>query len=348
MGEIDRRAFLMRAAAALGLSAQSREKAFRSSRRRRPESPRQRIDIHHQFAPPAWVAEVNGRPLLQTANTTWTPEKSIEDLDRGGIAAAVLSITNPGLWFGDAGARRGSPGRATSMAPAGAAVSDPLRPVRGDAAARRRRHAEGNRLRLRRAEGGRHGPVHELRRHVAGRLAVPSGDGGAQSPQGHRCTSTRPPRTAAGIWITASHPAASKYGTDTTRAIVGVAFSGDSTRYKDITFIWSHAGGSMPFLAGRIDGASATVKDRMPAGFLAEAKKFHYDTAGAVNRGALVSLIELVSPSHVLFGTDFPPGGTNRAVADALASLKLFGDTDLQAIERDNAVRLLPRLNRAR
>jgi predicted TIM-barrel fold metal-dependent hydrolase len=102
----------------------------------------------------------------------------------------------------------------------------------------------------------------------------------------------------------------------------------------------------MPFLAGRIDGASATAKDRMPAGFLAEAKKFHYDTAGAVNRGALVSLIDLVSPSHVLFGTDFPPGGTNRAVAGALAELKLFADKDLQAIERDNAVRLLPRLNR--
>jgi hypothetical protein len=46
--------------------------------------------------------EVKGRPLLQTANTTWTPAKSIEDMDRGGVAAAVVSITNPGLWFGDA------------------------------------------------------------------------------------------------------------------------------------------------------------------------------------------------------------------------------------------------------
>jgi predicted TIM-barrel fold metal-dependent hydrolase len=86
----------------------------------------------------------------------------------------------------------------------------------------------------------------------------------------------------------------------------------------------------------------------MPAGFLAEAKKFHYDTAGAANRGALTSLIELVSPSHVLFGTDFPPGGTNLAIAKALADLKLFSDRDLQAIERDNALRLLPRLNAAK
>src|SRR5262245_36285828 len=61
-----------------------------------------RIDIHHHFAPPAWVTAVKGRPLLQPANTTWTPEKSIEDMDRGGVAASMVSITNPGLWFGDA------------------------------------------------------------------------------------------------------------------------------------------------------------------------------------------------------------------------------------------------------
>src|SRR5262245_17443520 len=60
-----------------------------------------RIDMHHHFAPPAWIADVTGRPLLQPANTRWTPEQSIDDMDRGGVAAAVVSITNPGLWFGD-------------------------------------------------------------------------------------------------------------------------------------------------------------------------------------------------------------------------------------------------------
>src|SRR5204863_8114184 len=64
------------------------------------------IDLHHHFAPPAWVADVKGRPLLQPANTRWTPEQSIEDMDRGGVAAAVVSITNPGIWFGDANQTR--------------------------------------------------------------------------------------------------------------------------------------------------------------------------------------------------------------------------------------------------
>src|ERR1700741_1480720 len=60
-----------------------------------------RIDIHHHFSPPQWIAEVKGRQLLQQANADWTPARSIEDMDRGGVAAAAISITNPGLWFGD-------------------------------------------------------------------------------------------------------------------------------------------------------------------------------------------------------------------------------------------------------
>ena len=139
-------------------------------------------------------------------------------------------------------------------------------------------------------------------------------------------------------------PGTIEYGTDTTRAIIGVTFNGDTTRYPDIRFIWSHAGGSAPFLAGRIDGGSRAAKDRMPAGFLAEAKKFYYDTAGAANRGAIASLLELVPSSHILFGTDFPPGGTNLALARAVAELGFFTENDLRAIERENAVRLLPRL----
>ena len=77
-----------------------------------------RIDIHHHFAPPAWVVEVKGRPLLQAANTTWTPAKSIEDMDRGGVAAASCRSRTPGLWFGDAAATTAvSRARATTTAP---------------------------------------------------------------------------------------------------------------------------------------------------------------------------------------------------------------------------------------
>jgi predicted TIM-barrel fold metal-dependent hydrolase len=139
-------------------------------------------------------------------------------------------------------------------------------------------------------------------------------------------------------------PGSIEYGTDTTRAIIGVTFSGTTTRYRDITFIWSHAGGSVPFFASRIDGASATAKEKMPAGFINEAKQFYYDTAGAANRGAIASLLELIPSSHILFGTDYPPGGTNEAIRKAVAELGFFNDVSLRAIERENALRLMPRL----
>ena len=74
------------------------------------------IDLHHHFAPPAWIADVRGKPLLQPANTRWTAEQSIDDMDKGGVAAAVVSITNPGLWFGDHGGARRLRGPATSTA----------------------------------------------------------------------------------------------------------------------------------------------------------------------------------------------------------------------------------------
>ena len=73
-------------------------------------------------------------------------------------------------------------------------------------------------------------------------------------------------------------------------------------------------------------------------------KKFYYDLAGAANAGAIVSLQKLVNVDKIMFGTDFPPGGTSMQVAQTLRELKMFSESDLRAIERDNAVRLLPRL----
>ena len=138
-------------------------------------------------------------------------------------------------------------------------------------------------------------------------------------------------------------PGTIEYGTDTTRAMIGVTFSGDAALFPDIRWIWSHAGGSAPFLAGRIEGASRTAKDRLPKGFLAEAKRFYYDLAGAANPGAVASLLQLVPSSHILFGTDFPSGGSSAEVVRSVSQLTLLTDGDRRAIERDNAVGLFPR-----
>lgn len=344
MSDLDRRSVLTGAIAALALSATARREGVAAFVQAAAGAKAQRIDIHHHFAPPAWVLEVRGRPLLQTANTTWTPEKSIEDLDRAGSAAAVISITNPGLWFGDnqttnriARACNEYGARLVQQYPTrfGLFAAMPLPDV--DATLKEIAYAydvlKVDGVGLFTSYGDTwlgNAAFRPVMEELNRRKAVVH-----VHPTAANCCRNLDYGTA---------PGSIEYGTDTTRAIVGVTFSGDTTRYPDIRFIWSHGGGSAPFLAGRIDGGSANAKARMPAGFLAEAKKFFYDTAGAANRGAIASLLELVGTSHVLFGTDFPPGGTNLAVARAVAALGFFNDNDLRAIERDNAVRLLPRL----
>ncbi len=133
-----------------------------------------------------------------------------------------------------------------------------------------------------------------------------------------------------------------EYGTDTTRAITGIVVNGYAHDFPNIRWIWSHGGGTMPFLAERIGGGRQN--EQMPNGFVYELERFYYDLAGAANRGAVASLLELVGADHILFGTDFPPGGTMGEYAQRIRELGMFSEADLRLIERDNAVALLPRL----
>ena len=98
----------------------------------------------------------------------------------------------------------------------------------------------------------------------------------------------------------------------------------------------------MPFLAGRIGGDRKN--EQMPNGFMYELKKFYYDLAGAANAGVVASLLQLVKADKIMFGTDFPPGGNVLEASQTIRALKMFSESDLRLIERDNAVKLLPRL----
>ena len=84
------------------------------------------------------------------------------------------------------------------------------------------------------------------------------------------------------------------------------------------------------------------AKERMPNGVMHELKKFHYDTAQGNHSGALAALMKIVTPSQVLFGTDFP----FRDGAEEIGGLAAFQfrPDDLRSIERDNALKLLPTL----
>jgi predicted TIM-barrel fold metal-dependent hydrolase len=60
--------------------------------------------------------------------------------------------------------------------------------------------------------------------------------------------------------------------------------------------------------------------------------------------GVVASLKESLSSDKILFGTDFPSGSRMLETAQTIRELKMFTEADLKVIDRDNAVRLMPRL----
>ena len=136
-------------------------------------------------------------------------------------------------------------------------------------------------------------------------------------------------------------------GTDTTPTIASLLFSGSAEQFPDIKWIFSHAGGTAPFLAERLIRFADTEKGmaaQVPDGVLNYLRRFYYDTAQAAHPWALASLMRLVAISQVVFGTDFPW----RTAAETAQGLKAFGfsDDELRAIDSGNAERLLPRWTR--
>ncbi len=135
-----------------------------------------------------------------------------------------------------------------------------------------------------------------------------------------------------------------EFATDTSRAIGTMLFTGAAHRFKDISFIFSHAGGTMPYILERYTRMPLTDKklaDLVPDGVVNYLKRFYYDTAQASHPFAMSSITKLVAISQLLFGTDFP----YRNAEDHVQGLREcgFSESDLRAIETENAKRLLPR-----
>jgi len=140
------------------------------------------------------------------------------------------------------------------------------------------------------------------------------------------------------------HRAVVEFQTDTSRAIGSVIFTGTAARYPDIKFIWSHGGGTMPFLYERylrMPQLHPDIQANLPRGVAFELKKFYYDVAQVAHPAALAALARVAPVSQILFGTDFP----YRTSADHVKGVtEFFTDAgDRRKITRDNAVGLIAR-----
>jgi predicted TIM-barrel fold metal-dependent hydrolase len=139
-------------------------------------------------------------------------------------------------------------------------------------------------------------------------------------------------------------PAVIEVPHDTTRTVTSLLLSGGFARWRDIKWLFSHAGGTIPMMAGRINSfysARPNLKEFAPEGIEGELRRLHYDTANATFPPNMAALLKLVPVSQVTYGTDYPYFGMGQ-----MTNLKNTGlsDADLNAIGSGNAIRLLPRL----
>jgi predicted TIM-barrel fold metal-dependent hydrolase len=322
---VPRRQFLHRLAA-LGAASLIPEFAFPAQA---PAVKPYRIDTHSHFSSPGFIAEIIARKTGQKLLMEWTPAKCIEAMDRDGVATSIVSTSEPSVWFGDDAAARklarecnDYAARLTADHPGrfGMFATLPLPDVDGAL----KEMADG--VCFMTSYQGKYlgdpmfAPVmEELNRRKAIAYTHPF--------RAECCQNLLPNGWLTGVELS----------TDTTRTIASLLFSGAVTRYPNIRFLWSHGGGSVPFLVGRLEGAAR----QLPNGLIYELQKFYYDTSQVYNPYALAALTKLVPIPHILFGTDYPfvAAGT---VAKGLGDYG-FSASDLHAIERDNAVALFPK-----
>ena len=139
-------------------------------------------------------------------------------------------------------------------------------------------------------------------------------------------------------------PAVIEVPHDTTRTVTTLLLHGSFANFRNIKWLFSHAGGTIPMMAGRINafyGSRPDVREFAPDGIEAEFRRLHYDTANATFPPTMAALLKLVSISQITYGTDYPYFDLNQF--HNLQELGLSA-TDLESIGNGNATRLIPRL----
>jgi len=335
-GSATRRKFLAGGIAALGLSGIAAPAV-------RAQAAKTRIDVHHHFLPPEHRDALNRH---KAGSPKWSPQMSLDDMDKSGIATAVLSQVQPGTWWGEAeGSRKLSRqineygARLVHEHPGRFGLFATISPPDTEGSLKEIEYAfdtlKTDGIGILTSYHGKYlgdesfAPVYEELNRRKAVIYV--------HPLAPACCE----HTVPGI-----PPGSIEYATDSTRTIAHLVFSGTSRKYPDIRWIFSHSGGVLPFLTARFVRQQIVQKNpNLPDGPIAEFKKFYYELAQGNTRAQLAGLFEMVPVSQVLYGTDFPYRD-GAEVNEGIANWK-FSAADLRAIENETARRLLPHLKTA-
>ncbi len=308
-----------------------------------------RIDVHHHLYPPVYVKAMEQDLKAQGfAMRPWTPESSIEKMDKAGVATAMLS-------------------------PVQRLVMDSMSDKSQRARDLARQNNEYN-AKLVKDYPGRFGCL----------AALPLPDQDASLKEIEYSLDTL---KADGIslftdyvdkWVgdplfapvfdelnrrkavVFFHPARAnccrnlpgqsgiiEYDIDTARAIDSLLLNGTVSRCPDISYIFSHAGGAFSVLAARInDDFPKKLQDRVPHGVDYEVKRLYFDTAHAAKAPALDALKDIVPVSQILYGSDVPLR-EYPLTDEGLDEYAGFSPAEWRAINRGNSERLFPRLKKS-
>lgn len=312
-----------------------------------------RIDVHHHCFTDRYrsvLAEKGYDRVGGVAPPQWDKAVALDQMNGNGIDAAVLSISAPGVHFGDdAAARslarhcnetaadlvRGEPSRFGFFAVLPmpdvdgtlAEIAHAFDVLGADGVVLMSSHLDGSYLGDDRFE-----PVmQELDRRKAVAFVHPQVPVTGVAPQ---------------VPIPVF---AMDFTFDTTRAAFNMVHTGTIERNPSIRFVLAHAGGTVPYLAWRFGllwGRGDGLPERAPKGAMAYLRSFWYDTALSASDHSLASLLQLVGPDRILFGSDFPfaPEIVTQVSARMLESTPLLDDSARAAVDRGSALALFPRL----
>jgi predicted TIM-barrel fold metal-dependent hydrolase len=311
------------------------------------------IDVHHHVVPDFYRARLEQagllRPIPGVEYPDWSPAASLAAMDRLGIDAAVVSITEPGVHFADAASARVL-ARQLNEYLAGLVADRPDRFGAFAVLPLPDVHAALDELAY---------ALDTLRLDGVGLLTnyrgAYVGDATfepllAELDRRGVPVFLHPARPAGGEQRTFGIPASVyEFPFDTTRTVANLLYSGALDRYPGLRLIVAHAGGAVPYLAGRLADAaviSPVMAERVPDDPIGSLRRLFFDITLSANPYTLPSLHAFADPGRVLLGTDFPFMPSSHA-AENWARLRRFhaGSPDLVArIAGGNAHNLFPRL----
>lgn len=321
-----------------------------------------RIDVHQHLLPDVYVAALQAHgfdvpgwspdwPLPR-----WSTEGALAMMDEQEIATGVLSLSTPGVHFGTADFGKHTEARALA-ARVNEAHADLVRdrPDRfGMFAAVPLPDVDGALLTIAHAfdDLGADGVVLLANAHGV-YLGDPALDPVMEELDRRRAVMFIHPGQLAAKPATGVHPAYADFLLDTTRAAISLVLNKVPRRYPYLKMILSHAGGFVPYAAHRIANLTG-ANPLAPTGstqeeVLEDLAGFYFDTALSASPTSLPSLTAFAKPGHILFGSDWPYA-TTSGVAYFTQNLDHDAGLDAdqhEAVNRLNALQLMPRLNKA-